>query len=202
MDNDIVCFSHLRWESAWQRPQHVMMRAARTRRVWFVEEPEQTDGDSYLALRPVADNVVVAVPMLPSKLTRPERLRTQTRLLANLFAGSVSPLPVHWYYSPLAREFGRDLQAGAIVYDCMDELPEAGTSALQLWELELLAAADLVFTPGSLYEVKRQRHSSVHKVPLSSWDRTWQQMQRLVALVPSRRPILPTISTLAEVRHV
>jgi UDP-galactopyranose mutase len=58
----------------------------------------------------------------------------------------------------------------AVVYDCMDELSafKGASPALQLWEAELLAAADLVFTGGaSLYELKRQRHPCVHKFPSS-----------------------------------
>ena len=36
---DLVCFSHLRWDFVYQRPNHLMARAARERRVLLVEEP-------------------------------------------------------------------------------------------------------------------------------------------------------------------
>src|SRR5262245_57573219 len=36
---DIVCLSRLRWDFACRRPQHLMSRSARGRRVFFVEEP-------------------------------------------------------------------------------------------------------------------------------------------------------------------
>ena len=36
---DLVSFSHLRWDFVYQRPQHLLSRAAQSRRVWFVEEP-------------------------------------------------------------------------------------------------------------------------------------------------------------------
>ena len=36
---DIVCLSHLRWGSMHQRPQHLMTRFGRSRRVFFCEEP-------------------------------------------------------------------------------------------------------------------------------------------------------------------
>ena len=36
---DIVCLSRLRWDFARRRPQHLMSRSARERRVFFVEEP-------------------------------------------------------------------------------------------------------------------------------------------------------------------
>ena len=39
LPRDLVCFSHLRWDFVYQRPNHLMARAARDRRVFFVEEP-------------------------------------------------------------------------------------------------------------------------------------------------------------------
>ena len=35
----LVCLSHLRWDFVFQRPQQLLTRAARDRRVFFVEEP-------------------------------------------------------------------------------------------------------------------------------------------------------------------
>ena len=37
--DDVICLSHLRWDFVFQRPQHLMTRCARDRRVFFVEEP-------------------------------------------------------------------------------------------------------------------------------------------------------------------
>jgi len=36
---DLICLSHLRWNFVFQRPQHLMSRFAKVRRVFFVEEP-------------------------------------------------------------------------------------------------------------------------------------------------------------------
>ena len=36
---DLICLSHLRWNFVFQRPQHLMSRFARERRVFFIEEP-------------------------------------------------------------------------------------------------------------------------------------------------------------------
>ena len=41
---DVLCLSHLRWEFVYQRPQHLMTRFARTRRVFFLEEPTYVGG--------------------------------------------------------------------------------------------------------------------------------------------------------------
>src|SRR5690606_6909585 len=35
---DLLCFSHLRWDFVFQRPQHLLTRCARERRVFFFEE--------------------------------------------------------------------------------------------------------------------------------------------------------------------
>lgn len=170
MDHDIVCFSHLRWNFVWQRPQHLMTRAARTHRVWFIEEPIEVAGDAGLQLQTVNEALTVITPTVRPGMNRPDRLRAQGQLLTQFFRDRVSATPVHWYYTPMAREFSRGLPAGPIVYDCMDELSafSGAPPAMQLWELELLAIADLVFTGGtSLYESKRLRHPSVHKFPSS-----------------------------------
>ena len=39
---DIVTFSHLRWDFVLQRPQHLLSRLAKNRRVFYIEEPIHT----------------------------------------------------------------------------------------------------------------------------------------------------------------
>jgi hypothetical protein len=42
---DIIhCFSHLRWDFVYQRPQHLLSRAAKHSTVCFIEEPGFDDG--------------------------------------------------------------------------------------------------------------------------------------------------------------
>ena len=36
---DLLCFSHLRWDFVFQRPQHLLTRCAREHNVLFIEEP-------------------------------------------------------------------------------------------------------------------------------------------------------------------
>ena len=72
---DIICFSHLRWDFVFQRPQHLLIRFARTRRVFFVEEPVE-DGDSnHLVIRRDDSGVLIAVPHLQPGLSHEEMLR-------------------------------------------------------------------------------------------------------------------------------
>src|SRR6266496_1622917 len=37
--NDIIVFSHLRWEFVFQRPQHLLSRLGKDRKILFIEEP-------------------------------------------------------------------------------------------------------------------------------------------------------------------
>ncbi|SER54461.1 UDP-galactopyranose mutase, partial [Faunimonas pinastri] len=39
----LVCLSHLRWDFVYQRPQHLLVRAARGFSVVFMEEPVFAD---------------------------------------------------------------------------------------------------------------------------------------------------------------
>ena len=38
-DTDLICFSHLRWDTDYQRPQHFMARFSTLLRVFYIEEP-------------------------------------------------------------------------------------------------------------------------------------------------------------------
>jgi glycosyltransferase involved in cell wall biosynthesis len=184
MPADLICFSHLRWSFVWQRPQHLMTRAAGARRVWFVEEPDHIDGASLLEVQPIASTLSVVVPRMPSTLTPAERAETTIRLLHKLGDLSGDQSPVHWYYSPMFREVAAGLPAGAIVYDCMDELSAfAGAPPeMRLWEAELLDAADVVFTGGaSLFEAKRDRHANIHLFPSSVEVDHFQRARRPMA---------------------
>ena len=166
---DLICLSHLRWNFVFQRPQHLMTRCARQRRVFFFEEPifdvEQPE------LRTVRDQgVYVCVPHLPQGLT-PVRLTAELRrLLHDLQKTFTIDRPVLWYYTPMALDVARDVSASAVVFDCMDELSafRGAPPELLLHEEELLARADLVFTGGqSLFEAKRERHRRVFAFPSS-----------------------------------
>ena len=167
----LVCFSHLRWNFVFQRPQHLMTRFAARHRVLFWEEPiADATGAAYLEVRVVeGSDVRVAVPHLPGGLDGAAERETLTALLSALLAGE-SKVAVRWYYTPMMLAFSRDVAAACTVYDCMDELSafRFAPPALHALEAELMEAADLVFTGGhSLYEAKRTRHPDVRPFPSS-----------------------------------
>jgi glycosyltransferase involved in cell wall biosynthesis len=168
---DLVCLSHLRWAFVFQRPQHLMTRQARTRRVFFVEEPlREGSAAPWLERRTVEGGVVVAVPRLPLGLPREEEDRLQREMLDALLREEGARDVVLWYYTPMALAFTAHLRPRLVVYDCMDELSlfKGAPPELLRREEDLLGRADVVFTGGwSLYEAKRGRHPDVHGVPSS-----------------------------------
>jgi UDP-galactopyranose mutase len=173
----LICFSHLRWDFVFQRPQHLMTRFARGRRVFYFEEPlgfqeGQTEPDLWMQTCE-RTGVIRLVPRLPAGLDERARNELLRSLLDGLVAREGVRRPVLWYYTPMMLEFSRHLAAGAVVYDCMDELAnfKGAPPALIGLERELFAKADLVTTGGySLYEAKREQHGNVHAFP-SSVDR-------------------------------
>ncbi len=159
----LVCFSHLRWDFVFQRPQHLLTRAARTMRVLYWEEPIWTEGGlPRVVTRMSAEGVLIVQPHLPHGC---DPVLVQRGLLDALIRDECVVDPVLWYYTPQAFEFSDHLRARATVYDCMDELSAfAGADpALPARERALMQRADLVFTGGrSLYEAKRHHHPNVH----------------------------------------
>ena len=172
---DLVCLSHLRWDFVYQRPQHLLSRFARERRVFFIEEPIYDSATPRLDISRRSSGVWVVVPRLPDGLNEAESAALQQALLQDeLFLEHSISDYLLWYYTPMALSFTRHLEPLAVVYDCMDELSAFKNAplALKQREAELIELADLVFTGGqSLYEAKCHLHSNVHPFP-SSIDAT------------------------------
>jgi UDP-galactopyranose mutase len=168
---DLICFSHLRWDFVYQRPQHLLNRCAADRRVFFVEEPVFNDGPQRLEICPRDCGVWVVVPHLPDGLREEEIVTAQqTLLIDELILDHQVNEYILWYYTPMALPLSRHLEPLAVVYDCMDELSgfKHAPAKIKTLEQELLDRADLVFTGGvSLYEAKRHLHPNIHPFPSS-----------------------------------
>jgi UDP-galactopyranose mutase len=164
----LLCLSHLRWDFVFQRPQHLMTRAARDNEVIFFEEPLEADIDwPRLDLSAEPGGVTRAIPVLP-RGTDP--VAAQRALLDDLLEERTGRRLVAWFYTPMALAFAGHLQPDVTVYDCMDELSafRGAPPAMLDMERRLLDRADLVFTGGrSLYEAKRGRHPRVSCFPSS-----------------------------------
>jgi len=168
---DLVCFSHLRWDFVFQRPQHLLTRCARDRRVFFIEEPIYGNGSMRLDVRETESGVHVVVPQLPDGLRSEIAINAVMKeMTRQLFLDHQIDKYVFWYYTPMALTFTDHFNPIASVYDCMDELSafKGAHSQLPALEKKLFRNVDLVFTGGqSLYEAKCNQHPSVHAFPSS-----------------------------------
>jgi len=166
----LMVLSHLRWDFVFQRPQHLLSRAARDFDVVFVEEP--IFGDEAVPRLEIGDRpqgVRVAQPMLPHGTPEEAAIEAQRAIVDELAAQAGAPL-ILWYYTPMALPFSRHLAADLVVFDKMDELSafkHAPPILLQL-EQELLDRADVVFTGGaSMHRAAEHRHPNIHCFPSS-----------------------------------
>jgi glycosyltransferase involved in cell wall biosynthesis len=192
----LLCFSHLRWNFVFQRPQQLMSRFADDMTVVFWEEPIEIAKRSaaFLKVRSAEDfpNVRIVTPHLPEGLSGERTDAALKRLLDAYSAGLSRPI-VAWYYTPMMLPYSRQLDASVTVFDSMDELSKFKFAPPNLLELEqeLISRADLVFTGGSsLYEAKKDRHDSVHLFP-SSVDRRHFEKARQALAEPDDQVAIP-----------
>lgn len=192
----LLCFSHLRWNFVFQRPQHLMSRFSRKMDVVFWEEPVEIAANetAYLQVREAQDapNVRVVVPHLPQGMPEDAREAALMRLL-DAHIASIRGALIAWYYTPMMLPFSRHIEADVTVFDAMDELSKFKFAPVKLLDLEqeLINRADVVFTGGSsLYEAKKDRHDNVHCFP-SSVDRCHFLKARARQFEPADQEDLP-----------
>ena len=167
---DVICFSHLRWDFVYQRPQHLMSRFGKHRRVFFIEEPVFDAAKAHWDISEREPGVFVSVPHL-SHETNPDSIDFMMLFLVNsLIVEQGIDDYIFWMYTPMMLPWRKDLKPKAVVYDCMDQLSafKNAPGVLHLRETELFGLADLVFTGGhSLFEAKRNHHDAVYAFPSS-----------------------------------
>jgi UDP-galactopyranose mutase len=164
---DVICFSHLRWDFVFQRPQHLLTRFAKEHRVFFIEEPVFGDQPPRLDISKRENGLHVVTPYLPIGCDIDAAMND---LVSGLRNDHDIGEHIVWFYTPMMLPFADRLDPVAVVYDCMDELSMFKGAPPELLPREalLFERADLVFTGGqSLYEAKRDKHPSVHAFPSS-----------------------------------
>ncbi len=191
---ETLCFSHLRWKFVYQRPQHLLTRAAKHGRVHFWEEPIFEPGVSPTVVATEEQpGVRVLTPSLPHGLSANEVVRAQRELLDTYLAKQRVQTFITWYYTPMALSFSDHLEPLCVVYDCMDELSgfQGAPPELAQMEREMFSLADVVFAGGaSLYASKRHWHNNVHLFP-SSIDYAHFAAARLAQRDPADQAAIP-----------
>ncbi|MDD3267314.1 MAG: glycosyltransferase family 1 protein [Burkholderiales bacterium] len=167
----LICFSHLRWDFVYQRPQHIISRFTKTYKVYYWEEPIFIDGClPSLKIKSIDDDLIILTPQLPIGFRLTEINQIQRNLLDSFIEKNRINLEILWYYTPMSFCWSSHLKPKVLIYDCMDELSAFKFAPPELKEYErlLMARADLVFTGGkSLYEAKKLLHKSVYAFPSS-----------------------------------
>lgn len=168
--DDLVCFSHLRWDFIYQRPHHLLSRCAREHRVFFIEEPVFERGTAYLDIATPGPQLWKITPHITDNLPSRDYYALHRQLIDRLFDRYHIDRYILWYYNPMTFTFSAHLNPLAIVYDCMDDLFsfKGAPAMMGHCETRLLNAASVVFTGGqSLYEARRHRHQRVYAFPSS-----------------------------------
>jgi UDP-galactopyranose mutase len=170
-----------------------MLRCARHRRVFFVEEPVfQSNITPHMQVSR-AGLVCVVVPHLPEGMSRDEAIAAQRDLLEQYMGAQHISEYVLWYYTPMALAFTDRLAPVAVVYDCMDELSafKGAPARIKAHEAELMHRATLVLTGGqSLFDAKRHQHANIHPFP-SSVDVTHFAQARHIRMDPPDQRSIP-----------
>ncbi len=167
---DLICFSHLRWDFVYQRPQHLMSRFANQCRTFFIEEPVYREGSDKCEIRQAEKNLWIVVPYMPPNLSEEEKNERLHALIQDLFLAYSINNYIFWYYTPMSLKFSEGFSPKLTVYDCMDELSAFKFAPPELTglEKELFKKADVVFTGGvCLYEHKKNCHHNIYPFPSS-----------------------------------
>jgi UDP-galactopyranose mutase len=170
---DIICFSHLRWDFVFQRPQHLLTRWAKEARVFYFEEPVFGNYEANF-LRSINSskipNVVILTPHIKEGLEEEQINIYLEESINKLIKWNNIQDYLLWYITPMAMPFSYNLDPQMVVYDCMDELScfKGAHPNMMKNEASLLKFADVVFTGGyNLYKYKKDKHHNIHPFPSS-----------------------------------
>jgi len=187
IQKNLLCFSHLRWDFVFQRPQHLLTRFSHDVNVFFLEEPVLDAPEAaFMEFDQKSDTLTVMRPHLQSALSTEETNKTLVALLNGFLKQDDLQDWMFWYYTPMALSFSAHLKPATVIFDCMDELSAFDFAPKELIELEgkLLQIADVVFTGGrSLYEAKKHQHGNIYSFP-SSIDKKHFALSRSIKTEP------------------
>ena len=193
IQKNLLCFSHLRWDFVFQRPQHLLTRFSHDVNVFFLEEPFLDAPEAaFLEFDQKSDTLTVMRPHLRSGLSAEEINKALVALLNNFLKQEDLQDWMFWYYTPMALSFSAHLKPATIIFDCMDELSAFDFAPKELVDLEvkLLQIADVVFTGGrSLYEAKKHQHGNIYSFP-SSIDKKHFALSRSIKQEPQDQALI------------
>ena len=190
----LICFSHLRWNFVYQRPQHLMSRSAQKYTTYYVEEHVDSDDEDGYSIKEVEANLNIVIPQLGrhSNTTLSVNVRLEN-ILKKLFETEKIYNYLFWYYTPMALPFTENFHPTLTIYDCMDELSafKFAPDELKSLEKKLLEKSAIVFTGGhTLYQAKKNQHKNIHLFP-SSIDKNHFLNARIEKADPADQQNIP-----------
>lgn len=195
----MVVHCHLRWDGVWQRPQQLLSRMAKRRRIAFIEEPIFVENEApRLAVREEGGITVVQPHVPPQEEWLPRISTRNQQIIRDLVAPFLQEQGftggIRWHYAPMAT-YMRDLTDDhLVIYDCMDELSAFKGAPKELvdCERELMQEAALMFTGGlSMWLNKKQHHSNCHRFDSGVDVEHFQQATRPETEIPADARNLP-----------
>lgn len=192
---DLLCFSHIKWDFVYQRPQHLMYRFAVYNRVFIIEEPITKGNKDYYEIKKddQNNNLWVVSLYISEHQSGDKKFHTLKALIDSLkFAHEIQNY-ISWYYTPMALLYTEHLNPSLMIYDCMDELSafKFAPTGLKEMEAKLFKSADIVFTGGySLYQAKKHLHNNIHPFP-SSIDKEHFRVARASTVDPIDQRDIP-----------
>ena len=167
---DMICFSHLRWNFVYQRPQHLLSRFSPKFRVFVIEEPVFDAEAPYLDKLLSKEKVWVITPHLPQGLNDDENILQQQILLKKMFAEFEIEDYVSWFYTPMALDISEALPpAKLVIYDCMDELSAFKNAPAKLYHNEeFCSKKQILFLPVDIVYTKQKKNCITNIFPFPS----------------------------------
>jgi glycosyltransferase involved in cell wall biosynthesis len=165
---DMLVFSHLRWNSVFQRPQHLLTHFSKDRKILFIEESVTLEKANKKLAKTflVNQNIRVLTPYINKEANLKEYVNLIKRYINKFDIYN----PVLWFYTPAFADVIPYINHSGVVYDCMDQLSnfKFAPKDLNIQEKSLIKRADIVFTGGkSLYEDKKKTHPETYCFPSS-----------------------------------
>ena len=109
LPKNLICFSHLRWNFVYQRPQHLLTRLGKNFNIHFIEEPLFDAQIPHYTYSDKGNNVTEVVPHLPAGTNREDSISMQKQLLDQFMTTQKMEDTGFWYYTPMALQFTRHL---------------------------------------------------------------------------------------------
>src|SRR5688500_2494362 len=98
---DLICFSHLRWNFVYQRPQHLITRFSKKYRTFYFEEPLPSREKDGYDINIAEDGVLVVVPHLEERNNGDVTQRIRN-VLDSFIKNEKIGKYILWYYTPMA----------------------------------------------------------------------------------------------------